>query len=655
MMNRNSGLSALSPIAQQAEDFVQKKKIPPDQVVPFLLSMRMPGLAGAVAQRMRLDQADNMVKQMQGNPPAAPPTVVQENAAKLQNAEAMLAQGMGAMPAGVMDRAQFQGGITGEPMQPAQPPQRMAGGGPVAFSNGGGPAGIPNEMFDWEGWNTAYQEAQRAEDTVEMGRLERIAAAAKNYAEKNLPTFSKYASKLGPAAKYAIKGAPLIGATASLLDMSQTDAESLQRNSRLAQLGMDVDPTSGLKTYASGLAGIAESSIPFAGLFYKTPLERARTDTEKKVGDIQRAPGVVSALSADEQAIGKRYSDIVRQYGADSQQAKDFEAEYRKTMGRGSDDDQRALADWMARSAGEDKKEKGGKPTLGAAPVLADPFAKTRKEIERQLSEVEDVSKPEKRKEVFAREFKDKMDFYKEQGITKPIEDAQARVQTRREQIALQKDKDVGKALALMGFTMLKTKGSFANAIGEGGAAGLAAMETFEEKRQAALDKLEDRQTALDQQIAGLREKAGTAADARIDKLEAKRDMLRRDQLSLEQAGETLRNTQSFQWAMQEASFRANIEALDRRYGGLERDIEKDISKLRKVMQSNAPANVKAEAQREIDRLYEERTKAVEGGSASFRAAALKQLAQSQLFGGMPGATAAGGETDESLVSKWLR
>lgn len=654
MMNRYSGLSALSPLTQQAEEFVQKKKIPQDQVVPFLLSMRNPQLAGAVAQKMRLDQADDLMKQMQANPPAAPPTVVQENQAKLQNAEAMLGQGMGAMPAGVMDRAQFQGGITGQPMMPPQPqqvPQRMAGGGPVAFSNGGGPAGIPNEMFDWDSWNTAYQEAQRTGDAAEVSRLQRILEGAK----KNLPTFTKYASKAYPAAKYLTKSAPLIGAGASLFDMSQTDAESLQRQSRLAQMGMEVDPTSGLKTYASGLAGIAESSIPFAGLFYKTPLERARADTEKKVGEINRGPGVVSALSPDEQAIGKRYSEIVRQYGADSTQAKEFEDEYRKGMGRGSDADQKALADYMARSAKGGTEEKGGKPTLGAAPAFADPYAKTRKEIEKQLGEVEDVSKPEKRKEVFAREFKDKMDYYKEQGITKPIEDAQTRVQLRRDQINLQKDKDFGKALALMGFTMLKTKGNFMNALGEGGAASLAALETFEEKRQAALDKLEDRQLALDQQIAGLKEKAGASAEARIDKLESKRDTLRRDMLTLEQAGETLRSSQTFQWGMQERSFQANMEALDRRYGGLERDIEKDISRYRAVLRSDAPANIKAEAQREIDRLYEERTKAVEGGSASFRAAALKQLAANQLLGGTPGAAGESAGGIEDLIAKYTR
>jgi len=671
-MNRYSGISALAPVVQQTEDFVQKKNIPPSQVVPFLLSLGRPELAGAVANRMSLEAATERMKAMQqGN--AAPPTVAQENAAKLQNAEAQLAQGMGAMPAGVMDRAQFQGGITGEPME--QPVQRMAGGGPIAFQVGGEmPAAVATEA-DIFG-NPAIRRAVAADLGVAEEAIEQVPKSVlKDWAAKNAPTISKWFSSAGEAglggiargaARTVGKGAAYVGVP---YEVGRSSLRTLQADPAYVAEEYGLDPNvMGTKSLAGALSyGENLLNIPTLGLYGmlrgETPQDRALERTRKDVSAIEGrtayeqkdlAKYLIERKGADKVNALVKYQQAVKQFGADSPQAADAEKAYKEAAGSvGAGVDSQALADYIARSAKGDKEE--GKPTLGAMPAYADPFAKSRTELDKQLKDMEDVSTPEARDKLFKKEFQDKMDFYKEQGITKPLMDAQDRINLRRDQIGLQKDKDFGKALALMGFTMMKTKGSFLTALGEGGSASLAAMETFEEKRQAALDKLDDRELAINQQISAYKEKAGTAAEARVDKLEAKRDELKRQQFALQQAGDTLRATQSFQWAMQERTFQANIDAIDRRYGGnLERQIEKDIIARRNVLNSNAPANIKAQAKRELEQLMAEREKATQGGSASYQAMLLKNLATQSLLGGAA-PSAAGASADEDLVNKWLK
>lgn len=117
-MKRSGGLRSLAPIVDQTEQFLEKQNVPKNQVVPFLMSLGRPELAGAVADRMRLDAASERMKMMQQGQ-ASPPTVVQENRAQAQGL-------MGMMP---QQRPR--------PMMPGQQPMpQMAGGGIVAFSNG---------------------------------------------------------------------------------------------------------------------------------------------------------------------------------------------------------------------------------------------------------------------------------------------------------------------------------------------------------------------------------------------------------------------------------------------------------------------------------------------------------------------------------------
>jgi hypothetical protein len=116
-----SGLSALDPRVAATEKFISDKNIPAEQVPAFLMSMGAdPRLAGLVLRYQRLKSAG---AQGEAKPPQS--TVAQDIEAQQSGIAAPMApppnrdQGVGSLPAPVMDRAKF------------------AGGGIVAFQNGG--------------------------------------------------------------------------------------------------------------------------------------------------------------------------------------------------------------------------------------------------------------------------------------------------------------------------------------------------------------------------------------------------------------------------------------------------------------------------------------------------------------------------------------
>ena len=128
--NMAYGITALDPRVAATDKFIQEKKIPPDQVEDFLLSMGAdPKLASLVFKYRRVQEAAK--NQMQGPPSTT--TVDQDTSnqyAQLKQQQRMQ-QGLAGMPAPAIANAPMQGGITGEPVR------QMAGGGPIAFSNGG--------------------------------------------------------------------------------------------------------------------------------------------------------------------------------------------------------------------------------------------------------------------------------------------------------------------------------------------------------------------------------------------------------------------------------------------------------------------------------------------------------------------------------------
>lgn len=129
-----SGLTTLDPrtaaTSKFVEEKIQKGELQPNQVVDFLLQMGAdPKLASLVFKYQKVEQAAK--NQMQGQPSTT--TVDQDTSnqyAQLKQRERMR-QGLGGMSAPAIANAAMQGGITGEPVR------QMAGGGIIAFANGG--------------------------------------------------------------------------------------------------------------------------------------------------------------------------------------------------------------------------------------------------------------------------------------------------------------------------------------------------------------------------------------------------------------------------------------------------------------------------------------------------------------------------------------
>jgi hypothetical protein len=260
-------------------------------------------------------------------------------------------------------------------------------------------------------------------------------------------------------------------------------------------------------------------------------------------------------------------------------------------------------------------------------------FGGTIKGLQERLRGMPDVSKADVRQTEIDKEIAARMKRYTDMGIMKPFDDAKANVQGRLKELEGIKDKNFYKAMAMMGFTMAGTRGSFFQALAAGGAAGLSAYETFEDKRQSTLDKLQNRMSEIDMGIANLKERAGSAAESRVDKLESERGRINDQIMNLQNAGEQLAATQAFQLAMSDREIAAQASRDDARFGGLGKEIEQEIVKLRRIAQDpKAPANVREAARKRVEDLYKERERATQVGSGGYQSA-LARLAGNQIPG----------------------
>lgn len=127
-MAYDSGIASLTK-AGIAEDFIEKRGVPRDQIVPFLSSVSNkqgygsmnPELAGLIAKKMAIENAAKQEQALRGAPPAAPPTVRQD----IDQLAAIADQRRNV-------------GIAATNIPSPVTPRGMASGGIVAFSNGGG-------------------------------------------------------------------------------------------------------------------------------------------------------------------------------------------------------------------------------------------------------------------------------------------------------------------------------------------------------------------------------------------------------------------------------------------------------------------------------------------------------------------------------------
>jgi hypothetical protein len=117
MDNEMAGLTALDPRVAAADKFIQDKKIPPDQVPAFLLSMGQdPRLAGLVMRFRKLKQAAESQKAgQQAQTTAAQDINSAYNNMKQQEVEQAVRErqrmsGLATVPAPTLERAGFAGG-----------------------------------------------------------------------------------------------------------------------------------------------------------------------------------------------------------------------------------------------------------------------------------------------------------------------------------------------------------------------------------------------------------------------------------------------------------------------------------------------------------------------------------------------------------------
>ena len=642
MMDKN--YNPLNPMVDQVKKFLDQKKVPQEQVVPFLMSLGYRGLAGAVASRMRLDKASEGIKalqQAQGQSPA-PPTVTQENNQQAQQMQQQIQQAMAARRPQMMQQG-----------QPAMPVQNARGGGLMSVYSGGGPiafqqgGGMPGGNFDAlnEVQDLIEQYEKSAGNPAEQSRIQRAI-------QKVFPTFSNVealkenlaklrgsgSGALSKAGKVASWAAIPIATTESAWQGIMTDPAILAE-----EYGMDPNKF-GRQAAAQGLGYLENlaSNLSFGayGAVRGRPYDRARERTEQRIADINRG-GVELNLSPEEMAIGQEFNRIIKEYGANSKEAKDFEAKYRSLMGRSSVNTEDELARIMSQSAAGTPAEGVGGPRLPSVPVQRDIYGKPIAELRKRLEGIPDVSKPEARQAEVDKEIAARMKRYTDMGIMKPFDDAKENVQGRLKELEGIKDKNFYKAMAMMGFTMAGTRGSFFQALAAGGAAGLSAYETFEERRQATLDKLQDRMMNIDMGIANLKKSASSEAETRVDKLESERNRINDQIMNLQTAGEQLASTQAFQLALSDRELAAQAARDESRFGGLGKALEKEILVARDIASGKTvdpatkkpyPPHIREAAKKRVEELYKEREKATQVGSGSFQSAALKAAAN-QLTG----------------------
>lgn len=640
MIDKN--YNPLNPMVGQVKQFLDEKQIPEEQVVPFLMSLGHRGLAGAVAGRMRLEKASEGLKSLQQGKNAAPPTVVQENAQNAQQVQQQVQQAMAMQqpqtqtPQQMPTRGMYGGGIV----------SLARGGGPIAFQEGGEMLSQRQFMREQLGQVDELVEAydRAAGNPAEQSRIQKMI-------QKAFPTFSSVEALKGELAKLRGSGSGIVSkagklagrAAVPLAAVESAYQGSMTDPSILAEeYGMDPSKF-GRQATAQGLGYLENlaSNLSFGayGALRGRPYDRARERTEQRIADINRG-GPQLNLAPQELADATEYRRLVKEYGANSKEAKDFEARYRDAMGRASPAAEDELARIMSQSAASEPTA-GASAARPAGPRLPSVSTtaqetKTLSDLRERLKGMEDVSKPEAREAAIDREIAARMKRYTDMGIMKPFDDAKANVQGRLKELDGIKDKNFYKAMAMMGFTMAGTRGSFFQALAAGGAAGLSAYETFEERRQATLDKLQDRMMNIDMGIANIKERAGAGAETRVDKLESERNRVQDQITNLQSAQETLAQTQSFQLAMsdreiaaraglQERQMAADVARDEARFGGLGKELEKEILKYRAIADSTVyTPDVRAAAKAKVEELYRERERATQAGSGSFQSAALK-------------------------------
>lgn len=625
--NSTMGLSALSPtLSLEKRNAAKSGKT----AAQFLMEKGNSALAMLALKKDYIDNIAELQKKMAEQSPAAPPTVAQQYDMAIAQQDQQMAQGLAGLSNPVMEQANF------------------AGGGIVAFDRGGEVEHFAGGGSPGEGLRRyitgAYEEAIRTGNTAEASRLRKLLPTL-----LNPEAWGKGASTLGKGAKWVGgslgKYVPPIAGIKSLYDVYQSDPSVLAEEYGMDPSKFGRQTAASVLGYLEGLAG--NMSFGLTEALGDTPLERARSRSDAAVNAAQKDT-MRTTLSPEEAGIAAEYKNLVNKYGANSREAEDFADKYREYKGVSAPDVESELDKLIAASAKDEAPPAQARGTTSAIspgtrvstkdlPSAKNMHADRIAELETKLGQMPDLSKRDVREAELDKELKSRMDQYTKMGILKPFEENKAQVQGRIDELKKSTDKDFYKAMAIMGFTMAQTKGSWLQALAAGGAAGVSAIDAFEERRDAALDKLQDRMTQIDLNIANVKKQAGTEASARLDQLEAQRAQVESDRDKLMDAQTQLENTQAFQIAMQDRGF-AQQQALQNqeiegqkdlyreRYGDdqLLRNIQSDIAKARKVATESKDPKIRVAAQNRVNKLMDELSELSVAMSGSAQAAFLR-------------------------------
>jgi hypothetical protein len=373
----------------------------------------------------------------------------------------------------------------------------------------------------WSGKGAAAAESAAAESGIMSG------------IKKSMPTLSRWAPKVGSAlGKLGAVAAPLAVA-GSALGAADSDAQSIQETSRLAQLGMDVDPNSKFKTGAATFAGLMESALP-SSLFYKTPLEKAQKKTDKKLSDIEADGAKLVQRSPDDMEFAKQYQELRK---TDPQAAEQLMQAYRykKSTTESAPSAQEGIGGEAEKIAAARKatRQQAGKPAnIPAGGVIpAEASNAVAAKVAEQAAPATASADPFMKMMEMIQANQDKYAERASSGVYNKAQDAyskerQAELDQRLAAAKEDRAREKWNALSRAGFGAVGTGRNFVQTAANIGQDYTKSVQTMEEAKKALANSVSDAK-------AKLRESEALRADGQVEKADALQRDAQRDMMAI--------------------------------------------------------------------------------------------------------------------------
>jgi hypothetical protein len=382
---------------------------------------------------------------------------------------------------------------------------------------------------------------------------------------RSMPTLSRLGPKiikgLGGLAEVA---APL-AAAGNAIGAAGSDPQSIQETSRLAQLGMNVDPTNKLKTGAATFAGILEGALP-SSLFYNAPLNKAQKSTDKKISSIDADGAKLVQRSPDDMAFAKQYQELRK---TDPEAAEQLMQTYRDkltTAQEGIGGEAEKIA--AARKA---TRQQAGKPayvpTGGVIPAEASNAAAAKVAGQAAPAAAEASPFIEMMKMIQANQ--DKYAERASSGVYNKAQDAYSKErQDELEQRSAAADKnsfrDRMNALSRAGFGAVGTGRNFVQTAANIGKDYTNSVQTMNEAKKALDNSISDAK-------AKLRESDALRADGQVEKADALQREAQQNMMAL--AGRAAEYSQKERELAQTGAYQQGVLANQRGEQGVQQSI----------------------------------------------------------------------------------